>query len=240
MNKTSSRIVEIVGPAGAGKTTLCNVLSCCQATTYLGRFPDVRKAAHAPFFIWNSLQVFLATRGLPRRNSRQLTRREVAWLAILNGWPAVLRKESRNSRFIWLDQGPVYLLTETRTFGPEYLRRSEAGKLWRRLYSQWADLLDAIIWLDAADVELLKRIRGRCKEHAVKNESAQTTFEYLASYRHAYEQTLSGLLANHPRLRVLRFDTGQKSPEDIAGRLVLEFGLANGRIGSSGKAYSSL
>ena len=64
----------------------------------------------------------------PEHNSRKLTRREFAWLSILNGWPDVLQKELKNNKTIILDQGPVYLLTEISEFGPEYLRRQKAEK----------------------------------------------------------------------------------------------------------------
>ena len=83
-----------------------------------------------------------------------------------------------------------------------------------------------IVWLDAPDTDLLKRIRNRDKEHVVKNESIETTFEFLAGYRKAYEQTISSLSANHNDLKVLRFDTSQKSPQEIANQLLFEFGSA--------------
>jgi deoxyadenosine/deoxycytidine kinase len=227
MNNMVPRIVEIVGPAGAGKTTLCQALSHCNESIHLSNFPDVRKISNAPFFIWNGLQITPALLSLSQRNSRKLTRREFAWLSILYGWPGVLQKElKKNDRTIILDQGPVYLLTETSEFGPEYLRRQRAENLWWDLYSRWADMLDMIVWLDAADTDLLKRIRSRDKGHVVKNESVETTFEFLDSYRKAYEWTISNLSANHLGLKVLRFDTSRKSPEEIASQLLFEFGSA--------------
>jgi hypothetical protein len=223
MNTIVPRIVEIIGPAGAGKTTLCHVLRYCNGHIHLSNFPDVRKIAYAPFFIWNGLQISPALLGLSQRNSRKLTRREFAWLSILNGWPDVLQRELKNNRVIILDQGPVYLLTETSEFGPEYLRRQKAESFWRGLYTRWAGMLDMIVWLDAVDTDLLKRIRGRDKEHVVKNESVETTFKFLARYRKAYERTISNLSANHHGLKVFRFDTSQQSPDEIARKLLFEF-----------------
>jgi len=223
MNNMSAHIVEFVGPAGVGKTTLCHALSRCE-DIQLSNFPDVRKISNAPFFVWNGLQISPALLSLRRHISRKLTRREFAWLSILYGWPTVLQKESQIDRVIILDQGPVYLLTETREFGPEFLRRQNTENLWRDLYSRWADTLDMIIWLDAEDADLLKRIRSRDKEHVVKNESAETTFEFLTGYRKAYERTISNLSLSHPGLKVLRFDTSRRSLEEIACRLLFEFG----------------
>lgn len=215
--------MEIAGPAGAGKTTLCRVLKTTNESIHLGNFPDVRKISNAPFFICNGLQIAPALLGLRQRISRKLTRREFAWLSILYGWPVVLQREFKNNQVVVLDQGPVYLLTETNEFGPEYLRRQKTHSLWQDLYSQWADTLDMIVWLDAADTDLLRRIRSRDKEHVVKNESVETVFEFLAHYRKAYERTISKLSVYRPDLKILRFDTSQNSPQEITQQLLSEF-----------------
>lgn len=217
------RIAEIIGPAGSGKTTLCHALRNCNGSIHLSNFPDVRKISAAPFFIWNGLQISSALLGLSQRNSRKLTRREFAWLSILNGWPGVLKRELKDNSVIILDQGPIYLMTETSEFGPNYLNRQDAEGFWRNLYSRWADMLDTIIWLDALDTDLLKRIHGRDKEHVVKDESVETTFEFLARYRKAYERIISNLSANYHSLKVFRFDTSQQSPDEIAKTLLFEF-----------------
>ncbi|MBI5962704.1 MAG: AAA family ATPase [Chloroflexi bacterium] len=219
----SPRIVEIIGPAGAGKTTLSRALSPCRKSFFVGNFPDVRKISNAPFFIRNGFQTLPALHKLPRGSSRKLTRREFAWLSILNGWSDILQKETKN-KIVILDQGPVFLLTETREFGPEYLRNENADFLWQSLYSRWGNVLDMIVWLDAPDADLMSRIRHRDKGHVVKNESDETTFEFFARYRQAYERTISKLQANHSDLKILRFDTSQKSSDEIAYQLLFEFG----------------
>jgi cytidylate kinase len=223
MNTMVPRIAEIIGPAGAGKTTLCHILRNCNGSIHLSNFPDVRKISAAPFFIFNGLQISSSLLGLSQRKSRKLTRREFAWLSILNGWPSVLKRELKENNIIILDQGPVYLLTETSEFGPDFLKRQTAEDFWRGLYSRWADILDMIIWLDAEDTDLLKRIRNRDKEHVVKTESVDTTFEFLARYRKAYERTISNLSVNHHGLKVFRFDTSQQTPDEIAKTLIFEF-----------------
>jgi hypothetical protein len=221
------RVVEIVGPAGAGKTTLFKALRDYPEQIRLSRFPNVNRAADAPFFIRYGFQVVPNLFRLYRRTSRQLNQREFAWMSILNGWPSVLQREVKNNpQVIVLDQGPVYLLAEMREFGPEYLKGKDAEKLWQKLYCRWAATLGMIVWLDAADIYLMERIRTRVKGHAVKNESAPIVFEFLARYRRAYDYVLSMLEADTGGPRVLRFDTSRQRPEEIVGCLLAEFGIS--------------
>lgn len=222
------RVVEIIGPAGAGKSTLCEAILRTGSGIRLNNFPDVRNVNNAPFFISYGARLIPSVIDLPQRCDRWLSRREFAWLTILNGWSSVLQSElKKNDDIILLDQGPVYLLTETSEFGPEYLRtKKSAIRLWESLYSRWANILDLVIWLDAADSDLAERIRSRDKGHPVKERSMETTLEFLVCYRKAYERTIARLSANHPGLKVLRFDTSRTSPQDIACQLLPEFGTA--------------
>jgi shikimate kinase len=225
MDNMVPRIVEIVGPAGAGKTTLYQTLSHCNGSIHAGNFPAVRKISAAPFFLWNGFQLFINLIGSSQHGAGKLTRREWAWLSILYGWPVVLRRELQNNKTIILDQGPVYLLTEVLEFGPEYLREKIMGKLMQTFYSQWADTLGMIVWLDADDADLLKRIRNRDKEHVVKNESEETALRFLDRYRKAYEQIIFNLEINHMGLKILRFDTSRNTPQEIADQLLFQFNL---------------
>jgi len=224
--QTRPRILEIVGPAGAGKSTLYKSLSHYSNEIRLGNFPDVRNLSNAPFFIWYGLQTSLAFLRPPKPNSRKLTRREFAWLSILNGWPKLLRKELKTSNeVIILDQGPVYLLAELGLFGPDFLRSDRATPIWETNYLQWAATLDAIVWLDAPDECLIQRIRNREKDHVVKDQTDPVVFEFLGRYRKMYEHILSGLADHRRDLKVLYFDTGRKTTEEIASQILAEFWL---------------
>lgn len=217
-----TKIVEIVGPAGAGKTTLYQALDCHTDRIQVGNFPDVRKVSDVPFFFWNGIRIIPNLLRLYRSDSRQLTRREFAWMSILYGWTELLRKESRrNDRIIVLDQGPVYLLAEMRLFGPEYLKQAGAQGLWQTLYKRWGTVLDTVVWLDAEDEVLLERIRNRQQEHIVKEQPATVVFEFLNCYRSEYERILSILEAQGAGLKVLRFNTRQQ-PKEILGQLMWE------------------
>jgi hypothetical protein len=221
------RVVEIIGPAGAGKTTLFETLGDYPEQIRLSGFPDVHKLTDAPFFIWYGLLLLPNLFCLYQRTSRQLSRREFAWMTILKGWPFVLQKVVKNGhQVIVLDQGPVYLMTELREFGPEYLKSEGAEKFWQEIYCRWAATLNLIVWLDTEDIYLLERINTRAKEHMVKNETAPVVFDFLARYRRAYDYVVSTLATCMSGPRVLRIDTGRQQPGEIVDRLFAEFGFS--------------
>lgn len=225
MPAQKAHVVEIVGPAGAGKTTLYELLGCRADTVRLGNFPDVRKPVDAAFFVSNGLQVLPSLMRIDRHGSRQLTRREFAWMTILNGWPALLHRVSNNGRkAIILDQGPVYLMAEMQLFGPAYLRQKAAEQLWQDLCGRWGAALNMIVWLDAGNDVLLERIRARAQDHIVKAQPAAEVYEFLDRYRTEYERLLDILTARVPSVRILRFDTGQYQPQYIADRCLSAFG----------------
>jgi thymidylate kinase len=218
-----SKIIEIVGPAGAGKTTLYQALGCYTDRISLENFPDVHKWSDAPFYIWNGIQLIWKLVRVPRSNSRQLTRREFAWMSILHGWSALLRKQSNlGNGAIILDQGPVYLLAEMRLFGPEYLRQKAAKKLWQDFYERWSGTLQMVVYLDAADDVLLDRIRNRPQELVVKNQPAQAVSEYLNRYRREYELILSTMASQKAGLKILQIDTGRQQTQNLVSRFLSE------------------
>jgi hypothetical protein len=218
-----AQVVEITGPAGAGKTTLYQALDRYTEFIRLGNFPDVRNASDAPFFILNGMRLIPSLVPLYRFNSRQLTRREFAWMTILYGWPALLGRESNDgAKAIILDQGPIYLLAEMQLYGPDYLLQRAAKELWQNLYDRWSSTLNRVVWLDADNDILLDRIRNRRQEHIVKREAAAVIYQFLDRYRAAYEFLFSMLTAKKHELRILRFDTGRQQPQDLVNQLFSE------------------
>jgi shikimate kinase len=219
------QVVEIIGPAGAGKTTIFSALSKYPEAVRLGDFPDVRRVTDAPFFIKYGFQLIPSLFHLFRHSNRKLSRREFAWMIILTGWPFILQRDIKKSpQVIVLDQGPVYLLAEMREFGPEILKGEGAAKFWKKIYRRWAATLDMVVWLDAEDNCLMERIRIRNKEHMIKDEPSAIVIDFLDRYRRAFDHVLSRLEANTSGPRVLRIDTGKQQPGDVVNRILVEFG----------------
>jgi hypothetical protein len=225
-NHKKPKVMEIVGLAGAGKTTLYKALGNYPELLRLCRYPKVNKIKDAPFFIRYGLRLLPSIFRLYSRPSRQLSQREFAWLTILEGWPFILQKDVKQiQQSMIMDQGPVYLLAELREFGPEFLMSEKAEKFWQKIYCRWASTLDFIVWLDAEDTYLMERINLRAKKHLVKHEPEPVVLDFLVRFRRAYENVVSmlGNCTNGPR--VLRFNTHELRPEEIVTHLLSEIGL---------------
>jgi shikimate kinase len=223
-----ARVVEIIGPAGAGKTSLYTSLDEFPAQILLSNFPDVHKITDAPFFVRYGLQLLPSLARYFRPDSRPFSRREFAWMSIMVGWPTLLQKQIRTCpQVIILDQGPVYLLAEMREFGPDFIRAPKAEQFWQEVFSRWAQTLDMIVWLDAADAVLLERIRTREQDLLVKDETDAKMIEYLNCYRRIFESTVTALQVHNPHMQVLRFDTGISRTIEIREQILANLDVRN-------------
>jgi len=208
-------VVELVGPAGAGKTTLSQVLVQRGEKIIVGVEISLRNKEHLLVFLQNfhSVLPFLMARS---GSSRSFTWDEVKAMVYLRGWPRVLKRQAARSNIIvLLDHGPIFKLATLYAFGPERLRNQSFKKWWNAMFKQWADLLDMVIWLDAPNPVLETRINHRDQRHLVKGKPEPEAREFLERYRTSYEQMLAKLTANGgPTL--FQFDTSQTSIEQIA------------------------
>lgn len=208
-------MVELVGPAGAGKTTLSQVLVQCSEKIEVGAEISLRNKEHLLVFLQNFhsvLPILMARNG----SGRSFTWDEVKAMAYLKGWPRVLRQQvARSNIIVLLDQGPIFKLATLYAFGPERLRSQAFKKWWNDMFEEWATLLDMVVWLDAPNSVLEKRINFRNQRHLVKGKTEPEAREFLDRYRTSYEQMLVKLTANGgPTL--FQFDTSQTSIEQIA------------------------
>lgn len=213
-------LVEIAGPAGAGKTTLVRTLSERRTGIRLGlgltRFDKI------PFFIGNTFSL-LPTYLRHYRGSRWFNWRESRSMVYLQASLHVLQKKAPDSGSVTLlDHGPIYRLATLREFGPEITTSRQYQTWWADLFSRWAATLDVIIWVDAPNAVLLNRIRGRDRWHMVQQQAETDAYEFLTRYRKTMKRLIARSASNH-RQTVLRFDTSREPAEQIADRILMTF-----------------
>jgi shikimate kinase len=220
----SPLIVELIGLAGAGKTTLAQALSQRDEKIQVAADIKLRKKEH--LLLFTGYVPFLLPVFLRRsRSSRWFTWDEIKAMVYLRGWPRVLRQQASTSGpVILLDHGPVFKLATLSAFGPERLKSPGFEPWWDNMFKQWADTLDIVIRLDAPERVLVERINARNQRHAVKGSSELEAQKFLRRYQMSYEQILAKLTAQG-KPRLFHFDTDRASTEQIVEEVLVTCNL---------------
>lgn len=228
MNERSPRIIEMVGLAGAGKTTLAKALCQISNRIYICEHPNFHKIEHIPFFAWNSLLMLPTFTRLyfTNFNEKWLTPVDLARMVIMNGWWRLLqRKKSNTNNINIVDNGPLMILAGLRIFGPDYIKNESMKKWWDFIIMQLANVIDAIIWLDATDTILLDRVHKRDKWHPIKEHTERDAIDFYTRYRSEYGELISIITTSAEPPRVIAFDTGELSVPDLIKKTLIALNI---------------
>ena len=210
-------IIEMVGVAGVGKSTVCEVLF--QRNARIQAAPRPSKAIYLPFlsqFVSRWLPIYLGK----YRHSRWFTLNEVRLMVYLATWLPYLRRVSFDKDItVALDPGSVHMLSALRELGPEITQSPRYQRWWNEALFQWAGALDALIWLDSPDELLLERIYGRDQWHEALTQPRKQVLERFARLRMGHERVVAAMTACSST-KVLRFRTDQISPEQVADKVL--------------------
>jgi hypothetical protein len=205
-------IVELVGPAGAGKTALLRAISARDASVQSGLLID--RLRFLPLILWHALALAPAAVELFAENPRSWWPgiRQLVRLRTLHS--ALAREAGSGSRAIILDEGPLFSLTRLSVFQNADLGHGGLTREWRAELARWTEELDVVVWLDAPDQVLSERIRGREKQHMVKDGTDREVTEFLGRYRSAYRNVLDQLhAAGH--VRIVEIQTNEHTTDRI-------------------------
>lgn len=210
------RLLEIVGPAGAGKTTLAAML--CRQSGRIQSISSLKRKRHAPYYLGSAAAVapiMAHSIWSGAWSGWQAT----YWMVRLGASESVLSRELRGSTAIGLiDQGPIYTLARL-SANPELQRDRQLRAWWNRSLSYWAHRLHCVVWLDAAAEVLADRVDARAKAHAFKGQPREIALCRLEEHRRLYSETME-LLSSCAAPRILHYDTAQDSLETIAAGLL--------------------
>lgn len=202
-----SRVIELVGLAGCGKTTMTRMILDQCPNVKLSSPPVTNRISYAPFFITNLTLLSKMLWSLSRDGDGELSRREIAWLALLKGWPKRIRNIANDHRgTILLEQGSIYYLTSLFLLGPDCFHTGQVEQYWKDTFSEWANILDICVFIDASNETLAQRINAREKDHVVKEKNFASVDEFLNQWREAYMETISILQSNNPELQVIKIN----------------------------------
>ncbi|MBE9067127.1 AAA family ATPase [Leptolyngbya cf. ectocarpi LEGE 11479] len=207
-------IVEIVGVAGAGKTTILSHL-IERHPTFEPIF-EWRRLSHLPAYVRSAVSLFPVW-FTSRITGQPLPWKGINWMIRLKALNHLLQHQpSGHGSVIILDQGPVYTFARLLDYG---LTENAFSSEWMmscliEMLSHSAEILDAVILLDAPNDILSSRIRNRHKPHRMKQSSEQVVQSFLNQHRLAYIQTLERLKAGK-NTNVLTYNTHQQSIGEV-------------------------
>ena len=189
-------VVELVGPAGVGKTTLAHNIQRANSKVHVGlslwRVPRSRLVQGAVALVPTIVVSALL--------KQRLRWREIRYMIRLDALRRAVRPEQARGKrhhIILLDEGPVFAIGWLDVAFAE--RGVEAPERWRRrVVRRWAQLLDSVLLLDAGDHILASRIRARFKRHRMKRSSDAALRRFAVACRKAYEAVIAELSSSRP------------------------------------------
>ena len=211
-------IVELVGPAGAGKTALLRVISARDPSIQSGLRIDRLK--FLPLILWHSLVLAPTAVELFAQNPRWWWPGIRQLVRLRTFHPVLAHEAGVASGAIVLDEGPLFSLARLTVFQNADGGHGRLAREWRAELTRWAEELDVVVWLDAPDTVLSGRIRNRRVPHMVKNGTEREVTEFLSRYRSAYRNVLEHLRAAG-RVRIVEIQTNEHTTDRIADDILV-------------------
>jgi len=208
------RIVELVGPAGAGKSAVA---------ARLAREPGVLCTSmwQVPLteLAWGTVQSVPSSLELMRRAGAPLSR-EVRHIARMRALLNYLDRDGlARYRLVVVDEGAVYTLAWLRVIGHPIFSGDRAAAWRAYVAGLWAATLDGVVRLDASDDVLGRRLRGRAKAHVLSNAPDAQVAAFSTHYRAAFDQVLADL-GRYGTLSTRDFRTDEASPDRIVQQIL--------------------
>jgi broad-specificity NMP kinase len=199
-------IVELLGLPGSGKSTVSD--RARELEPGIAPTPELGWAVLAR----NVIRV-VATLARRRALGRDWTRNLIVMTAYAQALPEALRHRPPAATIVF-DQGPLFTLTRPALLDPRLAAWRES------LLAEWARLMDLVVFLDAPDEVLAARINSRPTAHRFKGREALEVGPALGDARRDFENAMDSLLAVRGGPAVVRVDTGDATPPEVADEVI--------------------
>lgn len=227
MTGSSARpvLVEIVGVAGSGKSSLATLMCGAGGPAALADSLHTRKPSHLRYVVGGALRAVPVLSAAVSRSPRA-SWDEVKYLLYASEWHRYLRRvETGDRAMMVLDQGPLFAVARLETSDKPFTRTAAFARWRSAVLATWARTLDAVVVVDAPDRLLIDRINGRAQRHEAKGAPAESALRFFTRYRQAFEGILAELRSlNGPE--VISFDTSRRAPSEMVDELAARFARA--------------
>jgi hypothetical protein len=211
-------VVELAGPAGAGKTTVARALLRSLPSARLGSRPGRLATVRS---VVAAAPVLLASRSVAAPGW-WWSKPELRSVGYLLAWQRQLL-DAVAGEVLLLDHGPVFRLAMLVAGRSQALRDPVFGPWWWRTATAWGRLLDTVVVLDAPTDELIARIEARPRDHRVRGADPRAAERFLNAYRVAFDQVLR--VVSDEGTSVVRVDTAASADvvaDAVRARLLVD------------------
>jgi adenylate kinase family enzyme len=208
-------VVELVGLAGSGKSTLARELVASDPRIELG-LPMSRAASAAAQVAAGAPFVLPYLREC--RGTAWLDRAEARGLGYLLAWRKSLNRPTTKRSPVLFDHGPLFHLARLDALGPPLTSTVSFRRWWERTLDDYAELLDVVVWLEAPDDLLLRRILSRNQPHALREADDDAARRFFAAYRASYRAVLTRVEHRRPGA-VLEMRSDRETPSELGERV---------------------
>lgn len=196
-------MIEVVGPAGAGKTSLVSAL---------GRLHPAWRVRPRPGRL---AHVLGGVARLPlyarlQRGARRSVWKEMKRVVYLDSLRREAGRWAGAGGVVVFDEGPLYMMARLRQYGGSLVDHPALAAWWRGTLDWWAGALAMVVRLDAPDEELRRRVRARPRQHRLQQFTDDGADAFLQSYRSIYLDLLDELRRRAPAMVVLECRTDGK------------------------------
>lgn len=201
---------EIIGPAGAGKSSLLDVMRKRDDSIRVGL-----SIWRLPFSLL--VQAGLSSMpGILMSLAGKFSVDDARLIIQIHALQKLLSRESaKRYSALMMDEGGLFGLAKLRVYG----EANNSAPWVKDLFDNVAPTLDAVIWLDAHDSILARRIRERRKPHQTRDWPDREIAQFLARYRQAFDDVVTELVQRN-QVRVMKFRTDQEPLEAIASQIL--------------------